>query len=208
MGIDYSIQLYVTSKFVCKSDGKKKHTTTKPANPDTGEVSSTSIMSLPTRGAEAISFTDTPFQTSTPGDSTSSQLDTETALKAVTAGLIGEEPDGATLYTIVISQVCFKIGRITVPPGIVFAANGFTGVSGHSLANPHPEWSEAERIVSGHLGGSPKKLKKFLAGGWRDIPESERWWDKSLGERIEAQRVKNISMIEGLRKGLENAREL
>jgi hypothetical protein len=197
------------SKFVRKSDGKKqkKHTATKPASPDNGEVSSfsTSVMSLRTPGTEAISLTDTP------GDSTTtpSSLDTENALKAVTAGLItGEEPDGATLYTIVISQVCFKIGRITVPPGIIFAVNGFTSASGHSLANPHPEWSEAERTMSGHLGGSPKKLKKFLAGGWKDIPESERWWDKSLGERIEAQRVKNISMIEGLRKGLEMAREL
>ena len=157
--------------------------------------------------AETSSLTDTPFQTSPPGDS-ASPLDTENALKAVAAGLIGEEPDGATLYTIVISQVCFKIGRITVPPGIVFAFNGFTGVSGHSLANPHPEWLEAERTMSGQLGGSPKKLKKFLAGGWRDIPLSERWWDRSLGERIEAQRVKNISMIEGLRNGLEKAREL
>jgi len=200
--------IYVMSKFVCKSNGKKKHTTTKPTSPDTGEVSSTSAMSLHPLGGEAISLTDTPFQTGTPGDSTSSQLDTDVALKAVTEGLIGEEPDGATLYTIVISQVCFKIGRITIPPRIVFAVNGFTGVSGHSLANPHPEWSEAERTMSGHLGGSAKKLKKFLAGGWRDIPESERWWDGSLGEKIEAQRLKNVSMIEGLRKGLEKAREL
>ena len=165
-------------------------------------------MSLHTLGADAISLTDTPIQNSTPGDSTPPQPDTDIALKAVTAGLVGEEPDGATLYTIVISQVCFKIGRITVPPRIVFAVNGFTGVSGHSLANPHPEWSEVERTTSGHLGGGAKKLKKFLAGGWRDIPESERWWDKPLGERIETQRVKNISLIEGLRKGLEKAREL
>ena len=209
LGIDYSnIQLYVTSKFVRKSDGKKKGTTTKPASSDNGDVSSTSIMSLHALGVEAISSSDTPFQTNTPGDSTSSQSDTDVALKAVTTGLVGEEPDGAALYTIVISQVCFKIGRITVPPRIVFAMNGFTGLSGHSLANPHPEWSEAQRTMSGHLGGSAKKLKKFLAGGWRDVPESERWWDNSLGERIEAQRVKNISLIEGLRKGLEKAREL
>ena len=193
------------SKFVRKSDGKKKHKATKSASPWTGEVS---VVSRRTLGVDAISLTDTPMQTSTPGDSTSSTLDTENALKAVAAGLAGEEPDGATLYTIVISQVCFKIGRITVPPGIVFAVNGFTGVSGHSLANPHPEWSEAERTISRHLGGSPKKLEKFLAGGWRDIPENKRWWDKSLGERIEAQRVKNVSMVEGLRKGLEKAREL
>ena len=209
LGIDYSIQIYVVSKFVRKSNGKKKHTTTKPTSSDTGDVSSTSVMSLNALGADANSLTNTPFQTITPGDTTSSsQSDTDNALKAVTAGLIGEEPDGATLYTIVISQVCFKIGRITIPPRIVFAVNGFTGVPGHSLANPHPEWSEAERMMSGHLGGSSKKLKKFLAGGWRDVPESERWWDKLLGERIEAQRVKNISMIEGLRKGLEKAREL
>lgn len=88
------------------------------------------------------------------------------------------------------------------------AINGFTGVSGHSLTNPHPEWLDVKRMMSRHFGGSPQKLKHFLAGGWKDVPESERWWDKSLGERIEAQRVKNISMIEGLRKGLERARGL
>jgi hypothetical protein len=199
-GIDCFIQLYIMSKFVCKSNGKKKRTATKPESPGIGQVSS--IMTLRPPGADSISLTGTPFQTS------SSLPDTANALKAVTAGLIGEEPDGATLHTIVISQTCFKIGRITVPPGLVIAMNGFTGVSGHSLTNPHPEWMDAKRTMSSHFGGSPKMLKSFLAGGWKDVPESERWWDKSLGERVEAQRVKNISMIEGLRKGLEKAREL
>jgi len=197
--------LYIISKCVRKSDGKKKC----PAishSPRNGEVSSTSIMAISTPGPDPISLTVTPLQT-TPATSSPSLPD-ENTIKAITAGLIGEEPDGATLHTIVISQTCFKIGRITVPPGIVFAANGFTGVPGHSLANPHSEWSDAKRMMSPRFGGSPKKLQTFLAGGWKDVPESDRWWDKSLGERIEAQRVKNISMIEGLRKGLEKAREV
>jgi hypothetical protein len=194
------------SKCVRKSNGKRKLIGEKSNSPDTGESPSTSIMALHTSGADAISLTVTPSQL-TPGDFNSS-LDTENALKAVTAGLSGEEPDDATLHTVVISQTCFKIGRITVPPGLVLALSGFTGVSGHSLANPHPEWSDAKRTMSAHFGGSPKKLKDFMAGGWRDVPESERWWDKSFGENVEAQRVKNISMIEGLRKGLEKAREL
>ena len=192
------------SKFVRKTDRKQKHTATKSV----GEVPPTPTMALPTPGIEGLSVTGTPFQIGTPKDSRSSSSDTESALKAVAVGLSGEEPDGATLHTIVISQVCFKVGRITVPPGLVLAASGLTGTSGHSLANPHPEWIHAKRTMSRPFGGSPKKLKELLAGGWRDIPESERWWDKCLGETVEAQRVKNISMIEGLRRGLDNARIL
>jgi len=197
--------LYVISKCVCKSEGKKKHKTTKSTSSE-AQVSSISIMAPLI--IEPISSPDTPFQTSTPGDTSFPSSDTESALKAVTAGLVGEEPDSARLHTIVISQLCFKVGRITVPPGIVLALNGFTGVSGHSLANPHPEWADAKRTMSRLFGGSPKKLKEFMAGGWKDIPQSERWWDKSLGESVEAQRLKNISAIECLRTGLEKARTL
>ena len=125
-----------------------------------------------------------------------------------TPGLVGEGPDSARLHTIAISQTCFKVGRITVPPGLVLAVNGFTGVSGHSLANPHPEWADAKRTMSKPFGGSPKKLRELMTGGWKNIPESERWWDKSLGESVEAQRVKNLSAIECLRTGLEQARTL
>jgi hypothetical protein len=35
------------------------------------------------------------------------------------------EPDGATLHCVSISQLCFKHGRITVPPAIVLAGNGY-----------------------------------------------------------------------------------
>ena len=36
------------------------------------------------------------------------------------------EADGATLHCVSVSVLCFKIGRITVPPAIVLAAEGFS----------------------------------------------------------------------------------
>ncbi|KAF8805000.1 hypothetical protein BYT27DRAFT_7142973 [Phlegmacium glaucopus] len=200
--------VYVISRCVRKSGGKKKHMATTSTSPPTGEISSVPTISLRTPGAEAISLSVTPAQAITPVDFGSSPPDTDNELKAVTAGLVGDELDGATLHTIVISQLCFKVGRITVPPGLVLALNGFTGFPGHSLANPPSEWANAKRTMSIPFGGSAKKLKELMAGGWRDIPENERWWDRSLGERVEAQRVRNISVIDGLRRGLENARAL
>ena len=165
-------------------------------------------MPIRTPGAEPISLTGTPPQNGTPGHYASLPPDTYNALKAVTAGLRGEANNAKLLHTIVISQLCFKVGRISVPPGLVLAVNGFTGAAGHSLANPHPEWDDAQQTMSISIGGSPKKLKELMAGGWRDVPESQRWWDKSLGEKVEAQRLRNISVIERLRRGLENARAL
>ncbi|KAJ7816394.1 hypothetical protein B0H13DRAFT_432502 [Mycena leptocephala] len=45
------------------------------------------------------------------------------------------EEDGAVLYTIAVSQLCYKQGRITVPPAVVLAANGFHAAS----ASPPPK---------------------------------------------------------------------
>jgi len=201
--------LYVMSKFVTKPDGKKtkKRIETRPTSRGDSEIS-VQTMPLRTPGPEGISSNGTPFASETPRSDLGAAPDTENALKAVAAGLAGEEPDGATLHTVVISQICFKMGRITVPPSLVFGFNGFTGTSGFSLSAPHPEWADAKKVMSKPHGGNPKKLKAFLAGGWRDIPEGERWWDQALGAEIEAQRVKNLIMIEGLRRGLENARAL
>lgn len=36
-----------------------------------------------------------------------------------------EEPDGATLHCVSVSELCFKIGRITVPPAVVLGLEGF-----------------------------------------------------------------------------------
>ncbi|CAA7263928.1 unnamed protein product [Cyclocybe aegerita] len=194
--------LYVMSRYVRKSDGKKKHIR-KPRTPLPGGDGQ--IMALRTPGDEMISSSATPLPTIQPQTAS----ETESALKAVAAGLaVREEPDGAVVHTVVVSQVCYKIGRITVPPALILATNGFTGAEGHSRASPHPQWAAAKKIMSRPDGGSPRKLKELLAGGWREAPESERWWDQALGENVEAQRVRNLALIEGLRFGMENARSV
>lgn len=195
------------SKVVCKSKRKKKQRIEqKPTSPS--EPISSHIMTLRTPGPEGITSTGVPSLSVTPEHHDTPALDTENALNAVVAGLSGEEPDGATLHTIVISQLCFKVGRITVPPQLVLGVNGFTGAEGYSIASPHPEWANARKQMLKPYGGNTKKLKGLLIGGWREVPEGDRWWDHALGETVEAQRLKNLALIEGLRKGLEAARAI
>ncbi|KAF4623032.1 hypothetical protein D9613_002370 [Agrocybe pediades] len=191
--------VYIMSRFVRKPDGKKKKRDQKLASPN-GEIST----SIRAPGSEEISTNGTPYVNVTPNGTTETVPD----LKAVAANLAGEEPDGAVLHTIVVSQICYKIGRITVPPALMLAVNGFTGTPNCSLASPHPEWATAKKVMSKPRGGNPKKLKALLTGGWRDVPENERWWETALGPELEAQNLKNLEQIEHLRKGLELARGL
>ncbi|KAF8147820.1 hypothetical protein B0H34DRAFT_669212, partial [Crassisporium funariophilum] len=58
--------IYVLSKFVRKSDGKKKRIASKPHSPPGSEPSREPIMALRTPGPEGISYNGTPFQISTP----------------------------------------------------------------------------------------------------------------------------------------------
>lgn len=195
------------SKVVCKSKGKQKRRIEQRSTSPSHPISSP-IMALRTPGPEGIASTGVPSLSVTPKHQNTQPLDTENALNAVVAGLSGEEPDGATLHTIVISQLCFKVGRITVPPQLVLGANGFTGAEGYSIASPHPEWANARKQILKPYGGNVRKLKGLFIGGWREVPEGERWWDHALGEAVETQRLKNLASIEGLRKGLEAARAI
>ncbi|KIJ89474.1 hypothetical protein K443DRAFT_16074 [Laccaria amethystina LaAM-08-1] len=97
-------------------------------------------MSLRMPGADTISTTATPFPSITPTPTSASE---NTKLTLVAS----EEPDGATVHTIALSQMCFKVGCITVPPAIVLASNGFSvpseeGLIPYSLSNPPPHWDK------------------------------------------------------------------
>ncbi|KII83759.1 hypothetical protein PLICRDRAFT_46932 [Plicaturopsis crispa FD-325 SS-3] len=69
------------------------------------------------------------------------------------------EPDGATLHCIALSQLCFKHGRITVPPALVLASNGFsrpppsTGTSSTSSETEAEAETEAQGIEAEGDGG-------------------------------------------------------
>lgn len=153
----------------------------------------------------------------------SSDVDAATeTMRAITATQlnISEEPDGATLHCISVSQVCFKHGRITFPPGILLAASGFSAppssestTGGYSHSNPPPQYPHIQSL---NPWRSPQKYREFVRGGWRDVPETERWWVDALGGVVEEQRRVNVEGLVGnleangpmglLRRGMDGAR--
>ena len=195
------------SRFVCKPDGKKKQAEKAPTSAPSDPIHA-QLVPIRTPRDETISSTGTPFPSGTPNATGIAPTSTQNALNAVAAGLAGPEPDGAILHTVVVSQMCFKIGRITVPPALAFAMNGFTNVPGYSHTEPHPEWAKVQELLCKPHGGSARKAKKFLEGGWREVPEGERWWEQVIGGEIEATRIRNLEKVDHLRRGLEGARTL
>jgi hypothetical protein len=123
-----------------------------------------------------------------------------------TARLRAEEPDGATLNCVAISETCFKIGRITVPPSIAMVMNGISQPSmgaPYSHENPPPFWSKVKELRS-----NPEAMRAFLKGGWRDVPPEERWWEHALTGSVEQTRKTNLELLDGLRRSMEGAKAL
>ncbi|KAJ7023262.1 hypothetical protein C8F04DRAFT_1401809 [Mycena alexandri] len=120
------------------------------------------------------------------------------------------EPDGAVLYTVAVSQLCYKHGRITVPPAVILAANGF--YSGANASSPSanqgkpPHWDTVRAL---NAAGAMPALAKFYAGGWRDAPEGERWWEEAFAASEEERRARMAVFVgeeyagnrEGAKKG-------
>ena len=131
------------------------------------------------------------------------------------------EPDGALLHCVAVSQLCFKWGRLTVPPAVVLASDGFTkpyceaegeGINdpikgAYSRTHPPPNWlnSQSLRVPP---QGSMDDFRAFLGGGWRDVPDGERWWEDALNGSIEARRQANLEILDTLRQALEQARSV
>ncbi|KAF7337170.1 Peptidase A1 domain-containing protein [Mycena venus] len=139
------------------------------------------------------------------------------------------EEDGALLYTIAVCQLCYKQGRITVPPAVVLASHGFYAAppSPSTTSPPTPptqDWNAASRnpnapppywpAVRG-ISGSMRGLAKFYAGGWRDVPEGERFWEEAFSACEAERRERIVPFVgpgegreSGLRGGLEGVRAL
>ncbi|KAI0696176.1 hypothetical protein BC835DRAFT_886995 [Cytidiella melzeri] len=123
-----------------------------------------------------------------------------------------EEPDGATVHCISVSVQCFKIGRMTIPPGLVFTCEGFVGSptdpSGvpYSLQNPPLHFVKAQELQRPDLSkGHLKTFQQFLKGGWKDVPEGERWFEGALGPSVDERRKRNLEAIEGVSAGMQGA---
>jgi hypothetical protein len=116
------------------------------------------------------------------------------------------ESDGAILHAVGISQICFKLGRVTVPPALVLAVNGFSAPplgqgTPYSQGNPPPSWLKTKALMS----NSPRSLREFLKGGWREVPE-DKWWEEALSGSTEERRQEALKGMTELRSGIESAR--
>jgi hypothetical protein len=125
--------------------------------------------------------------------------------------------EGATLNCIAVSQVVVKHGRITVPPALSVAFNGFSRAPApgygssdtkgnspvFSRMNPPPHWPETLALLS----RPATSAVHLLRGGWRDVPPESRWWDLALGGEVEERRRVNMERLHGLRTGMDGAVE-
>ncbi|KAI0775056.1 hypothetical protein BD413DRAFT_532677 [Trametes elegans] len=149
-------------------------------------------------------------------------------VKAIAAQLLERpEPDGAVLNCLSVSELVCKIGRITVPPSLVLAMDGFCHTpppakegdapapAAYSRAHLPPHW-ERVRALRGDAHpntdapskATMKALREFYAHGWREVPEDERWWEHALGREVEERRLQGLAAMQALRKGMEEARTL
>ncbi|KAF8837537.1 hypothetical protein BDN67DRAFT_972879 [Paxillus ammoniavirescens] len=142
--------------------------------------------------------------------------DVERAVAAIVAGPRAPimEPDGAILHCVAVSLVCFKYGRITTPPAVVLGTEGYSKppcpnscISAYSNANPPPNWVKSQAIRVAPTGNMAN-FQAFLKNGWRDVPESERWWEEALGGPVEEKRRANLEILESLKFGLDRARSI
>lgn len=155
----------------------------------------------------------------TPGDTTEADynLQAEKTKKEIEALAAAQsnipEPDGAVLHCVAISYICFKHGRITVPPSVILPCEGFSkppstaSAAPFSSTNPPPHWKKAQALRVAPSGSMPA-FAKFLKGGWRDVPEDERWWEDALDGPIEEQRKANLEVLDSVRRGMEGARSI
>lgn len=155
----------------------------------------------------------------TPGDA--GEVDTdlqvektvETMKALVAAQSQMTEPDGGVLHCVAISHICFKHGRITVPPGVILSCEGFSkppstaSDAAFSPTNPPAHWKKVQDLRVAP-SGSMSAFVKFLKGGWRDVPEGERWWEDALDGPVEEQRKANLAVFDYIRNGMEATRSI
>ena len=198
-------QIYVVTRYITRGQNQKGFTLPKliqssssssvvskhPSQPST----SSTVIELPDLGPSSMTF---------------KQFISNEALSV--------EQQGATLNCVAVSRMCFKFGRITCPPALVIACEGFSNPLPkselqfqvpYSHANPPPHYKKhVLPLRNPDLdNGSLKRMNKFLKGGWREVPEDQRWWEQALGGAIEERRSANMELIDGLRSSMDGLRE-
>ncbi|KAJ3923536.1 hypothetical protein F5877DRAFT_31275 [Lentinula edodes] len=111
-----------------------------------------------------------------------------------------EDEKDIILHTVAVARCCYKLGRITVPPSVLMATNGY---SGFSVESPPHTWTHHAR----NLALNPRKLREFYKGAWRQDPT--RWWDSAMGAGgpVEKKLKERLGICKQLFEGMDGVRQ-
>ncbi|KAJ3769322.1 hypothetical protein FB446DRAFT_748488 [Lentinula raphanica] len=233
--------MYVVGRFVTKNKnakGKNSKSPSRPA-PEGTTPAMTTLFHAPITDKIEPSDANTPFPSSQSGTHGLPPVAAADQVRkfdaAVTSRLLTDGvEDGYTLHTVCVSRVCFKLGRITVPPAVLMATNGVSvhpweissqdktsdlyseGQRKYSPTNPPPTWtSESQALFSKAKGGSPRKLRDFYKGEWRTVAaaagaDTYPWWDRAVGAGgvVDERRKERLEVCRKLVGGLDGVREI
>ncbi|KAJ3925480.1 MAG: hypothetical protein NXY57DRAFT_1031894 [Lentinula lateritia] len=230
---------YVVGRFVTKNKSRRGKTSGKSstrATAEGGTPAMTTLFHAPiVENSETISNTPLPAsQLGMNGISSITAANQARKFDAAVASRLASDlngiEEGYTLHTVSVSRCCFKLGRITVPPAVLMATNGVSvhpwelsnseaanpSVQRYSPSNPPPTWtSESQALFSKSKGGSPRKLRDFYKGQWREIQaagnvNTDPWWERAVGVGgiIEERRKERLDVCRKLVGGLDGVREI
>ncbi|EMD32297.1 hypothetical protein CERSUDRAFT_162052 [Gelatoporia subvermispora B] len=123
---------------------------------------------------------------------------------------------GVVCHCIAVSMLCCKIGRITIPPALALATEGFcdSGTDGdenalthYSRDNPPPHWKHPFPQGATRPRSDLPTLRRFLTHGWRDVPQGSRWWEQALQGTVEKRRIAGMEVVNGMTDGLSRLEE-
>ncbi|EEB92501.1 hypothetical protein MPER_08977, partial [Moniliophthora perniciosa FA553] len=110
-----------------------------------------------------------------------------------------EVEQGYTLHTISISEMCFKMGRITVPPAVVYATNGLAS---------SPSSTQTYQKVREMLGSRDGlgKLREVYKGGWKE-PEWKELIDEAFAS-VDGIVKERAAVLSSVKRSLEETRAM
>ena len=153
--------------------------------------------------------------TSTPNPTTSSSGTSSSGSIPPALASLWPEAEGEVLHCVTVSQLCYKLGRITVPPAVVLAGAGLGAqfvrkdsepATGTSIPTNDDErakafWSVLRDMRKVERGTKWTKMQETMRGGWREAGDApgERWWEEAMAS-YEEERKKRVALVEGLGK--------
>ncbi|KAI5117564.1 hypothetical protein M0805_009642 [Coniferiporia weirii] len=194
--------VYAVARFVSKgkssSDDSKVRQRLQDASSTLASGASSSSMPFPQLHTPASGDISSSGSATPNPEPKSSLISSASELEA-----LWKEAPGETLHCIAINELCFKSGRVTVPPALVFAAAG-CGLDADA-------WARVNQLRNPRANGSGKEkgksMREFMRSAWRDVPVGSRWWDDAMAP-FEAERVRRLAVLKGVQEGLDAARFL